>query len=155
MTATTIKLTTKAQAIRATMTEAPIPQSPPRADTYDADYNAKLFQETQILSEKHGLQTYLVVWGEVPMCIIVIRSTEKQATVWATTFVNNRRVMFKNVARGSGYDRHTAALAGLHIPSVHAHYGHDASPRHFALQDSGKRWYDQLVAEGFKVYRTL
>lgn len=143
-------MNTKAQTIRAKLSDATITQQPPRDDTYDADKNADIFRQTEELSKKTGLQTFIVMWGEMPVATIILKSTEKQCTVLATTFVNHRRVMFKQTVRGCGYDRHTAALEGL-VLRYESGYG----ARKFTLADQGKRWYHQLSEAGFGLWRTL
>lgn len=151
----TTVLTTKARAIRDKLTEQGLPHDPPRDDTYDAEKNIALFKETEALSNKLGTQAYMVMWGEVPACTIIIRCTEKKTSVWATRFVNGRRVMFKGCATGYDFDRITSALEGLSIPPVHSYYEQGKSPAHFVLRDQGRRWYHQFEAEGFKIWRTL
>lgn len=143
-------MNTKAQTIRDRLSPSTLAQEPPRDDTYDADKNAAIFAETEALSKKAGLQTFVVMWGNEPVATIILRSTERQCTVLATTFVNHRRVMFKRTVRGCGYDRHTAAMEGL-VLRYESGYG----DRKFTLADQGKRWYDQLSDAHFKVWRTL
>lgn len=142
-------MNTKAQTIRANLSDATVSQQPPRDDTYDADKNADIFRQTENLSKKTGLQTFIVMWGSEPVATIILRNISSQCTVLATTFVNHRRVMFKKIVRGCGYDRCTAAMEGLVLHSA------DHGSTKFTLADQGKRWYDQLSDAGFKVWRTL
>lgn len=150
-----VPLQPKAQSIRNRQLDAPMTIEPPRTDTYDADKNKALFQELDRLQRRSQMETYLVMWGEMPVASIVMHSTEKQCKAIATTFVNGQRVMWKSVVRGAGYDRRTAVLSGLALPSVHSHYEECTSPKNFVLTNEGERWDDMLRKAGFRVWRTL
>lgn len=147
----------KAQAIRARQSNPAL--EPPRDDTIDADKNAKIFQELQALSAKKGLQTYLVTCQGEPVCTIVFKVGEAQVTAIVTKLVNGRRVMWKSHARGYGYDKFTASLAGLQLNPIRyisrdTTYPDFTSPK-FELEDKSERWDTQLLNAGFHVWRTL
>lgn len=149
-----LALMPKAATIRNRLADAPMTIDPPRSDTYDADRNAQLFKELENLQKRAQIETYAVMWGEMPVATIVIKSTEKQCTAIVTKFVNHQRVMWKSSVRGQGFDRRTEALFGLTIPTSFSHYeGCNSLP--FLMRNEGKRWDDQLRAHGFRVWRTL
>lgn len=148
-------LTTKAQAIRARLEDTPMKIEPPRTDTYDFEKNKKIWDELDRLQKRSQLETYLVMWGETPVAIIVFKNTDAQCTCIVTKMVNGQRVMWKSSVRGHNYDRRTEVLSGLTLPSVHSEYERDHSPRHFVMRNEGVRWDTYLLNNGFKVWRTL
>ena len=147
---------TKATKIRERLKERALPMEAPRSDTYDATLNASIFQQIEALSRNLRIQTYIVMWEEVPVATIIIRTTEAMCTAYATKFVNDKRVMYRKTVRGTGYDRHTAALGGLVIPKTCPSWPMQlCSPSNFTLVDQGERWDRQFLNAGFKVWRTL
>lgn len=140
----------KANAIRARFSHTSEPLVSPRTDTWDANRNGELFREVQALSATAKLKTFVVMWGEVPVATIIIKTNKASITVWATKCVHGQMVLFKS----KDYTA-TDALADLDIPCVHSYFEQAESPRHFVLKDSGESWEKQLLNNGFKVWRTL
>jgi len=120
---------------------------PPRDDTFDADYNAKIFMELDSLQRKLKVETYIVMHDGNPVASILIRRTEATTTAIVTKFVNGRRVMFKGMARY--YGGATRALEGLEIRTPWL--GSNA----VCTITEGVDWDRQLKHFGFEVWRTL